>query len=79
MQRGLIYTRWQYAKGDDDIRRIIRQGLGEKGTPAFGNALKAPQVEALLGYIRQHESPTNVPPPLIPRTVNNPVKPGEFE
>jgi len=79
MQRGLIYTKWQYAKNDDDIRRIIRQGMGEKGMPAFGNTLKAPQIDALLGYIREHESPTNVPPPLIPPTVNRPAKPGEFE
>ena len=78
MQRGLIYTKWQYAKNDDDIRKIIRQGMADKGMPAFGNTLKAPQVDALLSYIRQHESPTNVPPSLAPLPANT-VKPGEFE
>lgn len=79
MQRGLIYTKWQYAKNDDDIRRIIRQGMGDKGMPAFEKTLKAPQVEALLGYIRHHESATNVPPPLLPRPLPDDAKPNQFE
>ncbi len=78
MQRGLIYTKWQYAKNDDDVRKTIRQGMADKGMPAFGNSLKGPQIEALLAYIRQHESASNVPPPLMLRPAN-PVKPGEFE
>jgi len=79
MQRGLIYTQWQYAKDDDGIRKVIREGIADKGMPTFGNALKAPQIEALLAYIRGHESPTNVPPPLFPKPAAEAGKPGEFE
>ena len=31
MQRGLIYTQWQFAKNDEEVRKTIRQGLADKG------------------------------------------------
>jgi glucose/arabinose dehydrogenase len=56
MQRGLLYGKWQFAKDDEGIRRVISGGLAEKGMPGFGAALKPEQIAALIGFIRQNET-----------------------
>ena len=55
----------------DKIGPVVKAGRVDKGMPAFGNTLNAAQIEALLGYIHLHESPTNVPPQLSPRPANS--------
>lgn len=65
MQRGLLYGHWQFAKDDEGIRRVIHGGLGDKGMPAFGAALKPEQITALLRYIRDNQSSGPEPVPQI--------------
>jgi glucose/arabinose dehydrogenase len=63
MQRGLLYGRWEFAKDDEGVRRVINRGLGDRGMPAFGAALKPEQVEALLRYIRENQTAGPEPAP----------------
>lgn len=65
MQRGLLYGRWQFAKDDEGIRRVLHGGLADKGMPAFGAALKPEQITALLQYIRENQSSGPEPAPQI--------------
>ena len=55
MQKSLVSGEWKYVHGDDDIRRIIREGLPEQGMPPAPATLTAADVDALVGYIRAHE------------------------
>ena len=55
LQRGLLDGKWQFAKDDEGIRRVLTSGLGDKGMPAFGGALNTQQISALISYIRDNE------------------------
>jgi mono/diheme cytochrome c family protein len=55
MQRGLLSGNWQFAKDDEGIRRVVSDGLADKGMPAFGSALTVEQVAALIAFIRQNQ------------------------
>ena len=72
MQRGLLYGRWQFAKDDEGIRRVINGGLAERGMPGFGAALNSNQMTVLLRYIRENQSSGPEPVPQI-------AKPPGFE
>jgi aldose sugar dehydrogenase len=61
MQRGLLYGKWQFAKDDEGVRRVINGGLAEKGMPGFGAALKPDQITRLIQYIRERQSATPEP------------------
>jgi len=47
----------------EGIRRVLNGGLGEKGMPAFGGALKPERVNALMRYIRENQTSEPEPPP----------------
>lgn len=66
LQRGLVYGNWKYAKTDDDIRKILNGSLGNRGMPGFGAALKPPQVDVLIRYLRENQ--TTEPEPARPTT-----------
>lgn len=55
LQRGLLDGKWQFAKDDEGIRRVMTGGLGDKGMPAFGAALNPGQTSAVIRYIRDNE------------------------
>ncbi|MBC8096365.1 MAG: PQQ-dependent sugar dehydrogenase, partial [Akkermansiaceae bacterium] len=60
LQRGLLDGKRQFAPDDEGLRKVISNGLGEKGMPAFGGALKTNQLAALIAFIKQHEvAPVN--------------------
>lgn len=61
LQRGLLEGKWQFARDDEGIRRVIGGGLADKGMPGFGAALTPAQIEALLRYIRQNEARPELP------------------
>ena len=75
LQRGLLYGNWQIATDDQGIRRVIRDGLTDKGMPAFGRTLSPDQTSALINFIRSNQ--TNDPEPAPP--AKPPGRPGEFE
>lgn len=75
LQRGLLYGNWQIAKDDDGIRKVIREGLTDKGMPAFGQTLAPEQVAALLHFLRANQTDEPEPSPITPP----PNKPSEFE
>ena len=56
LQRGLLDGKWLFAKDDEGVRRVISEGLGEKGMPAFGSALTPDQVIALIRYLRENQT-----------------------
>lgn len=55
MQRTLLDGKREFARDDEGLRRVIHDGLGQKGMPAFGAALNPIQIEALVQFIKQHE------------------------
>jgi len=44
--------------------------IQRSGVSAERRILKGPQIEAMLAYIRQHESPTDAPPTLFGHPAN---------
>jgi glucose/arabinose dehydrogenase len=77
MQRGLLYGNWQFAKDDESRRRLIHDGLGDKGMPAFGAALQPEQIEAVVRFIQSNQ--TNQPEPHPATGVRPPGAKGDFE
>lgn len=69
LQRTLLDGKRQFARDDAGLNRVIRNGMAEKGMPAFGGALNGAQVEALIGFIKENEitlpggATTNLPVP----------------
>lgn len=55
MQKSLVSGEWKYVHGDDDIRRIIKNGLPEMGMPPAPATLTDADIESLVAYIRAHE------------------------
>jgi len=52
---------WEYGGKDEDIRRIVAQGIDEAGMPAFDDAISAEGVTDLIAYIREGGSIDHVP------------------
>jgi mono/diheme cytochrome c family protein len=50
------------------MRKVITGGLADKGMPAFGGTFKPEQVDALIRYVREHQ--TTEPEPM--RTAASP-------
>jgi mono/diheme cytochrome c family protein len=75
LQRGLLYGNWQIAKDDDGIRRVIRDGLTDKGMPAFGRTLSPAQASSLINFIRANQTTEPEPAP----RATPPGQPSEFE
>ena len=55
MQKSLVSGEWKYVHADDDIRRIIKNGLPDQGMPPAPTSFTAADIEALVTYIRSHE------------------------
>jgi aldose sugar dehydrogenase len=49
----LVDDLWKHGADDENIARVIREGVAENGMPAFGATLDDPQVRALVVYIRE--------------------------
>jgi len=49
----LVDDEWKHGASDNDISRNIRDGLAEKGMPAWGKTLSEEQLRALVIYIRE--------------------------
>ncbi len=57
---------WKHGGTDDDIVRVISQGLPDLGMPAFGKTLSAEQIRSLVVFLREKEKSTKTkssPPP----------------
>jgi len=44
---------WEYGGKDEDIRRIVAQGIDEAGMPAFDDVISEDSVTDLIAYIRE--------------------------
>ena len=44
---------WAYGGTDEDIRRIVEEGIDEAGMPAFGDVIQGEQLTDLVTYIRE--------------------------
>ena len=55
MQKSLVSGEWKYAHTDDDLRRVIKNGLPEMGMPPAPTTLTSADIESLVTYIRTHE------------------------
>jgi len=53
---------WEYGGKDEDIRRIVAQGIDEAGMPAFDDAISAEGVTDLIAYIREGGSAQTTAP-----------------
>ncbi len=71
MQRGLLYGGWQFVKDDDSMRKVINDGLPDKGMPNFGRTLNRDQADVLIRYIRENQSVSPAPALVKPRSTNS--------
>jgi aldose sugar dehydrogenase len=76
--RSLLDATWQHAETDDDIARVIREGVARSGMPAFTAALSEAETRALVVLIR--ETGTRAVDPAVRRAIPLPsgVQTGEL-
>lgn len=60
----LLDRDWRSGGGDEDLLRVIREGLPTSGMPGFGGALSEAEMRALVVYIRETARRTKEPTPL---------------
>lgn len=51
----LVDAQWNYGGTDEDLSRVIRNGLPEMDMPAFGGALSERDIRGLVNFIRARE------------------------
>ena len=56
MQKSLVSGEWKYAHNDDDLRRIIHDGMPDVGMPPAAPSVTAADIDALVRFIRDHEA-----------------------
>jgi hypothetical protein len=61
LQRGLLEGPWNYALDEAGLRRVIAGGLGDRGMPAFKDALQPEQVESLVRHLRGYQAKATKP------------------
>ena len=55
LHSSLFDGRWTLGASDDDLRRVIRDGVVERGMPAYGGAFTDAEIGELVRFIRQRE------------------------
>src|SRR5690606_19866344 len=48
----LVDGEWRHGGADEDLARVIREGVPNAGMPPFGNVLSDQQIQALVSLIR---------------------------
>ena len=65
---------WEYGGTDEDIRRIVIEGLEEVGMPAFGEVIQGQKMADLITYVRNGKSQKTIAPVETVPSVQDQVK-----
>ena len=52
LQRNLLQGAWKWARGDNDLERILSNGVAQAGMPATADFLSKDQIKILADFIR---------------------------
>lgn len=55
MNSSLFDRQWQFGDKDDDLRKNIREGIRDRGMPAYGELLTREEIDEIVRFIRVRE------------------------